>query len=250
MRSENSRLANMRGIYKLNFTGTDKVYIGQSENIDRRFTDHIYKMKNGKASKKLMEAYTLFGPPISYDVLCEIPVGSMDKDENDAIIIFDSVINGFNTFRTEGGTIRSQSGLSHYNSKYSKRVILKVFSLLYRTTISYAGIAIRTNTNKYLIANIAAGAHIWLKDEYPAQYSQMQLAKLARAKLNIKSLHNTTGSSPVLRSPTGDLHEVHNISDLCRNHQDLAKNLVSSRSNIAKVIKGSKKSHLGWVLVK
>lgn len=240
----------MRGIYRLNFIGTDRTYIGQSENISRRFTDHVNNMKNGAASKKLMEAYNLFGPPISYDVLCEIPVGSMDKDENDAIIIFGSAINGFNTFHTEGGSLRSQSGLSHSNSKYSKRVILKVFSLLYRTNIPYAGIAVRTNTNKYLVANIAAGTHIWLKDEYPAQYSQMQLAKLARAKLNIKSIHNTAGVTPILRSPTGDLHEVLNISDLCRNQPDLAKNLVSSRSNIAKVIKGSKKSHLGWVLVK
>lgn len=238
----------MRGVYKLNFSGTDKCYIGQAENIAKRCSEHVACLKRGTASKKMQEAYRLYGLPTIYEVLCEIPVGSMDDDENLAIELFDTVTSGFNTIRKEGGSFRGQSGLDHSGSKYSKRTILKIFSLLYSTTITYKEIGIRTNTNQYLVANIAAGSHRWLADEYPEQYSKLEQAKASRNACNTKNILSTSGRVPKLKSPQGLVHEVSNISQFCREQEDLSINIVSSRSNIAKVIKGTKKSHLRWTL--
>jgi len=68
----------------------------------------------------------------------------------------------------------SKSGFSNPMSKYSKRQILKVFSLLYRTTLSRQKIAIRTNTSPSISkAILDCGSHKWIKDEYPAEYSTM-----------------------------------------------------------------------------
>lgn len=90
------------GIYKLNFEGTDKVYIGQSLCIEERFKGHKSKMRRGLASKKLMEAYTLYGFP-SLEILCECDESSLNDEENEAIEIFDSVNNGFNKYDRAGG---------------------------------------------------------------------------------------------------------------------------------------------------
>lgn len=238
----------MRGIYKLNFLGTDKVYIGQAENISRRFSEHLRTIASGTASKKLLQAVSEYGPPISFDVLCEIPTGIMDKEENLAIEIYDSFANGFNTFRQEGGSLRSQSGLDHSNSKYSKMKILKIFSLLYRTTMTYTAIANRTKTTKYIVANIASGSHRWLSEAYPSQYKLMQAAKANRNIANVKSIELVYGKIPKIVSPTGEIFEVSNIRQFCMAHADLAKNVDSARSSLGKLIKGTKLSHLGWKL--
>jgi len=69
---------------------------------------------------------------------------------------------------------KSKTGLNNPMSTYSKRQILKVFSLLYRTKLSRAKIAKRTNTKDSLAKSIVGmGTHIWLKEEYPEQYNLM-----------------------------------------------------------------------------
>lgn len=233
----------LRGIYKLNFQGTDAVYIGQAENIQKRYKEHLANMLSGRASKKLLEAFKKYGAP-SYEVLCEIPSGSMDAEENSAIEIFDSANSGFNTFRTEGGSIRGLSGLGHGNSKYSKISILRVFSLLYKTTMPYRKIAEKTKVNPSLVSNILQGVHNWLATEYPEQYQKMLDNRAIRNAVNVKSLSKVV----LLKSPTGELFKVQNIRQFCMLQPDLSRNLESARSSIAKVIRGVKPSHLGWIL--
>lgn len=233
----------MRGIYKLNFQGTNAVYIGQAENIEKRYKEHIADMLADRASKKMLEAFKKYGAP-SCEVLCEIPSGFMNAEENMAIEIFDSANNGFNTFRTDGGSIRSLSGLAHGNSKYSKITILRVFSLLYRTTIPYIKIAELVKVNPSLINNILQGSHRWLCVKYPDQYQKMVANRAIRNAINVQSLSKTV----LLKSPTGSVFEVQNIRQFCISQPDLARNLESARSSIAKVIRGVKPSHLGWTL--
>ena len=41
------------GIYLLRFNGTHKVYVGQSINIEKRYTDHLYVLKRGLGTYKM-----------------------------------------------------------------------------------------------------------------------------------------------------------------------------------------------------
>ena len=52
-----------KGIYKLEFSNTDKIYIGQSIHIETRFTTHLYELRSGSHSVKLQEAYNRYGEP-------------------------------------------------------------------------------------------------------------------------------------------------------------------------------------------
>lgn len=68
---------------------------------------------------------------------------------------------------------KSKKGMSNPACKSSKATILKVFSLLYRTKLSRVKIANRLNITESLPKGILGGAHSWLKEEYPEQYSKM-----------------------------------------------------------------------------
>lgn len=45
------------GIYKLNFRGTDQVYIGQSIDVDRRYKQHLYYIENNYPVKTKFSIY-------------------------------------------------------------------------------------------------------------------------------------------------------------------------------------------------
>jgi len=89
------------GIYKLNFKGTDKVYIGQSKNIESRFNSHISALRAGYSTKKLLEAYNSFGTP-TIEILCECRIEELNDFENETIEIYNAVDNGFNASYTAG----------------------------------------------------------------------------------------------------------------------------------------------------
>ncbi len=238
------------GIYKLNFSGTEKCYIGQSKNIEYRFREHIYNITNNLCSKKLYEAYITYGLPISYDILCECSVSELDSLENEMIEIFSAHTDGFNSNKREGGAIRGVGGINHWNSKYSKFTILRIFSLLYSTNITYQEIANKCNVNKYLVHNIVSGIHhLWLTDEYPQEFQLMLAKKLERNKTNLKTYSAIGSTHKPLISPTGEIFEnISNIAKFCRTHPLLKDGCSSTRSSIGKVLKGTKKSHKGWHL--
>ena len=48
------------GIYQLVFKGTDKVYIGQSIDIEHRYKGHISCLQLGKGVSKLQNAYNIY----------------------------------------------------------------------------------------------------------------------------------------------------------------------------------------------
>lgn len=237
------------GIYKLNFAGTSKVYIGQSKNIEKRYREHLANLKNGdQSSRRLQEAYDMYGQP-KLEILCECSLEELNDLENEAIEIFDSYNDGFNSFRKEGGSQRGLSGTEHPNSKYSKIKILRVFSRLYKTLETYRTIAGLENVNIYLIHNIVSGLnHLWLQREYPEQFTEMLLNKDRRRLLNTKSIVNLKGTSIKLISPTNDIVEITNIRQFCINHPDFSNNPDAARSSLGKVIKGTKPSHKGWKL--
>jgi len=84
------------GIYLLSFPGTNSVYIGQSLDIERRFSQHKNSMLKNKSAPKLQKAYDTYGMPRCI-ILATGSVEELNTWEAHYIKQFDSITNGFNT---------------------------------------------------------------------------------------------------------------------------------------------------------
>ncbi len=168
------------GIYRLDFNGTNKVYIGQSVNLETRLTRHIIRVNNGTASAKLTEAFKEFGKP-SLTVLAECEESELDTFEYETIDIYDSVNNGFNTVFNMVKT--SLYGQNNPNSKYTDSQIIEAFKLLTTTTKSAKTISAICKISASMVGHISCGeSHKWLQDMYPEEYAH--LLSLKGKKLN------------------------------------------------------------------
>ena len=178
------------GIYKLKFTGTDKVYIGLSDNIERRLVSHRHSLLTRQSPKKLQEAFNTYGMPI-LEVLLECNKDELDTYEKEAIDIYDSIDNGFNS-RNGGvcGAGVAISGENNGRSKYSNEQILQAFNLLTTTKLTNQEIAITTGISKEAVSHISAGTgHTWISKYCPIEYAKLvsmkRDTKVSRFPLNI-----------------------------------------------------------------
>ena len=228
------------GIYILRFNGTNKVYIGQSNDIDRRYTQHLCKLKNMEGYSKLQEAYTTYGVP-NMDILIESDDKNLDLLENEAIEIFNSYSNGFNTMK-ESGHISSLYGDSCGNSKYSNETIEQVLDLLLiEPAITQKEIAEYLNISINVVNGVSCGdTHKWLATKYPDKYEKLESLKRTRLSHHV-SAHNRGIVYPPIKSPTGEVYEVTNTRAFAREHG-------LNHSSLGKVLRGVNKHHLGWKL--
>jgi len=185
------------GVYLLRFKNTDKVYIGISENIEKRWSSHKYSIKNRLWPDKLQGAYDKYGLP-NLEIICECTKEELEINEREAIEIFNSLHNGFNS-RDAGscGAGLSISGESNGRAVYSNRQIEDVFNLLVDTLLTHKEISDKTGVSIQAISHISAGtAHAWLASIYPEKY--MELVSKKRVTKNIfvpvNILNTTTGS--------------------------------------------------------
>lgn len=223
------------GIYSLKFTGTDKVYIGQSDNIERRFKEHKNLFTKGEHSLKLQEAFKLFGMP-EILVVCECSIEDLDTCENEGIEIFNAVNNGFNTLKRSGDTPISH-GDTNGRSKYFNEQIEQVFFALLNTTKSYEQICIDTKTSLHVIRDIARmKTHSWLKEKYPDKYAFLQSISCKR-----NTAINKGVKYPPIKDPQGNTYIVEYLSAFAREH-----NLM--KQHLGKVLNGERKTHKGWCL--
>lgn len=169
------------GIYKLNFEGTHKVYIGQSNNIESRIRAHQTSMKNGKCSKKLKEAYLLYGTP-KIETIIECEEHELDSCENEAISIWNSVSDGFNTLEKAGDSPKYLAkGEEHVGYVYSNNEIEEAFLLMTNSTLTLKQISEATNVRYSTIIGIRSQHnHRWLEEKYPAEYAAMLNSKGTR----------------------------------------------------------------------
>lgn len=116
------------GIYCLQFKGTDKVYVGQSVNIEKRYQQHKYALKNEQAAKKLQKAYREYGMPTLL-VLTESVITELDSLEQEAIILYNSINAGFN-LSTDNSQPPRLRGENNGSSKFSNSQIEEAFLLL------------------------------------------------------------------------------------------------------------------------
>jgi hypothetical protein len=231
----------MIGIYALYWPDEEMVYVGQSTKIAARFYTHLYDMVNKRHSNyKIQKMYDIYGHPQTI-VLEECLVSDLDCKEVSWILEFDSHNNGLNL--TIGGN--APNGLDATTSKHSKFTILKIFSMLYKTTKTQADISRRLGVPKPTIAKLACGnSHLWLLEKYPQQYSKMIQSNASRSTVNRKG--GLRGKVyPTIVGPDGVEYNITNVKGFCRNHPQLN---VSGYTGLAQVMSGSKAQHMGFRL--
>lgn len=219
----------LTGIYKLNFNNTHKVYIGQSIGIEGRIRSHISSFNTGKCAPKLLEAHSTQGYS-SYDVILECAASELDVAEVEAIDIYNSVDDGFNTLI--GASVPHNYGADNASSLYTESQYYDILKNL--LTKSTREVSEELGVSLYVVRHIAAlETHQWLEEAYPLEYSQLRKRK---------DIRNNFGKVyPQLRSPTGTLYTVSNMTQFSKEN-----NLLQPK--VSDVLHGHRKSHKGWTL--
>lgn len=219
------------GIYKISFKNTDKVYIGQSLNIETRWNSHLSELKNNKGSIKLQEAYRIYGID-KLQIILECDIAELDLAEKEAIEIYNSCENGFNSLPDARAPI--MYGEQNPNALENNQKYIDVLKLLVQQnpTFSKKEISNITGVSIYIINHIAAlESHTWLKEILPVEYKKLQ---------NQKTIPFYRGTQyPKLISPEGIEYEVINITQFAKTHGLL-------QPKITEVMKGTRNHHKGW----
>lgn len=169
------------GIYKLNFTGTDKVYIGQSRTLEIRLNQHLSLFRSGNHTIKMQAAYSLYGKP-TLEVLCECSVEELNEFENETIEIWDAVDNGFNSVY-KAGEYASMYGEAHGHSVYSNIQILEVLEYIIDKKLTFSSISSITGVHITTIESISQGiGHKWLQKACPEKYELLLSMKGRRTR--------------------------------------------------------------------
>lgn len=222
------------GIYKLVFEGTDKVYIGQSICIEKRFNNHLCELRKGTSSKKLQEAYANFGTP-KLEILSSCLLEELDTFEVETIDIYNSIENGFNLML--GGF--SSYGENSSGAKYSNNQYHKILELLVNTSLSNLDIANMTYTSESVVRHISdLSRHHWLSSVYPEEYAE--LVKLRSIGTKRCAISRGIIYPPII-SPEGVEYTVLNATSFAKEHGLLSGPLCS-------VLNGKTKTHKGWHL--
>jgi hypothetical protein len=224
------------GIYRLCFSGTDSCYIGQSINIEQRYREHLRNFINKNHYPKMMDAYLKYGQP-ELDILCECNVEDLNALENEAIQIFDSVNNGFNT-NSRADQMPVLYGESNGYSKYSNNQIIQVAKLLTEVGKTHSDISNLTGVSISTIRHISClEGHNWLAEIEPEIYS-----KLIKLKGSRKTVANNTYKYPDVISPDGVVYrDIPNISAFSKEHS-------LNNGNFTMLLQGKRKIHKGWRL--
>lgn len=142
---------NICGIYKITNTINNKVYIGQSTDIRRRWTSHINVLNesnknNNEKQYALHTAMQKYGSDnFLFEVIEECPVQDLNDRECYWIKYYNSYLNGYNENKG-GSVIRGRP-------KYVEQVIL----LLQTTKYSFKEISEITGASIQSIGNINCG---------------------------------------------------------------------------------------------
>lgn len=228
-----------QGIYKLIFKGTNKVYIGQSINIESRYTTHLNELKNKSHSHKLQEAYSQYGVPELY-ILEESALDNLDTLEEYYIEQYSSVLHGFNSSAKASGGV--SLGENNGRSKYSNEQIIEAVELM----VEFPDISLKVLSDNIGISwdtlkQISRGTQYkWLKDIIPKTYDKLMSMKGTRYS-NSNSAKGKNKVYPAILSPLGTIYKVENCKVFCDIH-----NL--QQSNLVQVLNGNRLSHKGWKL--
>lgn len=230
------------GIYKLTFNGTDKVYIGQSLNIEKRLVAHKSLFNREAHSKKLQAAYGLYGVP-TLNILEVCPENLLDTYENRYISELNTVDNGFNTLRCAGGG-SSLEGEDVGSSLYTNIQIEEAFMyLVHSPEKTSKEISALTKVSKDTIDAISCfKVHKRLARLYPEEYDILRSRDISKNRAKNKTLKDLDKNYPKITSPEGVSYEIENCSQFSKLH-----NL--NNAHVIQVLKGKEKQHKGWRVI-
>lgn len=239
------------GIYALYWEEQDLIYIGQSQNIESRFKEHIRKLKNNyHTNYKVTEAYNLYGnPSVQIIEICSL-------DDLNQLEIFWT--KEFNSLHGSNGLNIIEAGSVGYgaysnSSVYTKWQILKVFSLLRRIpVISYKLISIRTKVKTHTISDIVNGkSHLWISTEYPEKYLELKTLVQQRLVKSYGTAKNIGKIYPAISDSLGNIYtNIENLSEFCRNIPEFTKDPEQARKGLSRLLSGKLKSYIGWKVIK
>lgn len=232
------------GIYCLQFEGTDKVYIGQSVNIELRLKRHLYTLRNNKASKKLLEAYHKYGAPEGFVVeSCEKE--NLSRLEAQYIVEFDSFNNGFNTieYHKDEYSTTALRGEDSPCSKYSNEQICQVFEMLVSEEYYPPKVISKiTGVSLSVINGVSLGRrHSWLREEYPEDYDKLFRRSFLEKQVGSQGAKARGITYPPIYNPENNKYTVECVAQFAREH-----GLHSTA--LGMVLRGKRLTHKGWHL--
>lgn len=196
----------------------DKVYIGQSTNIEKRINRHNRDMRNGVHSKKMQEAFNTYGE-FEWEILLESNT-NLDNLETQYIKLFNACTDGFNTYEDT-----SDAPIVYGTANAKVRDLDKdLTKLILNTTLSFPTyskekIAQLTNCKMHVVSYIWYGDNRqWLLDMFPIEYQKVR-DLLGNRQIGGRSAKQQGLVFPLLLSPDFEEYSVDNIRQFAEKHQ-------------------------------
>lgn len=216
---------------------TDKVYIGQSIEIEARVLRHNAELLKGRHFPKIQEGYNNYGE-FSWEIVKECTETELDFLEEYYIKLFDSVENGFNTYSTVYQVPPSYSGINNGNVRIDSIPIYKniLITTISNPTFTLKKVAEMSNTTTAVVDHIWQGGYSWLENLFPEEY---RLVRELSGKRQIGGKSLLQQGKPVISilSPSFEVHVVENIRKFAKeynlDHGDLT-NLVNKKVGTVK----------------
>ena len=210
-------------IYKIENLINHKIYIGQTNNPKRRFTEHKAKGYEINHHKALYYAFDKYGI-VNFDFSIIEETENYNEREKYWITYYNSFENGYNM--TEGGDLPPHmTGENHPQTSHSVQTVDFVKALLKNSKLSTKEIATITHYNASSINRINLG-ELWYDENeiYPLRKEQTKINKTERAMSIINDLLNTNltqkqiaekygvGRTTVTAINSGQNHRQKNLS--------------------------------------
>lgn len=236
---------NIVGIYEIRNLSTGKVYIGQSKNIEKRWSDHKYQLRNQRHHNDFLQrAWNKYGEnDFVFNILELVSEKHLPKTEEKYVIKLNSSNNSFGYNLTTGGEdyIVSEYTLNKKRKNGQSKSVLQ-FSLdgdFLRRWHSVNEIERETGysaTNISGCCNFRRGRRtvegfIWIHEDYFLENG-----------LDLSRYVAGTSAKPVLQiSKDGQVIKEHSSARAAEIGSDF------SYRNISQVCNGEKKTHLGFI---
>lgn len=133
----------MIGIYKITNINNNKVYIGQSNNLERRYKEHfVWKLNNKQYIDELIQ--DLGKKNFSFEIIEECELEVLDEREKYWIKYYNSFYEGYNKTKGGAGDFYGNPKLTiddvkrireSYNNKEERKEVYE----LYKDKITYSG---------------------------------------------------------------------------------------------------------------
>lgn len=232
------------GIYALYWWEQDLVYIGLSQSLSNRRIEHFSLLKNNRHTNyKVQNAYNQYGKP-EFIILENCKISELPEKEILWCKEFDA-LGSRGLCLVEPGKVGF--GPNSNSSKYTKRQILKVFSLLYKGKSTYIQIGTRLRVSHELVKDISKGfTHLWLKEQYPEKHNKMLTVN--RLKLSASTKHASYDA--YILQPEGNILHITNLYEAANKYFNTisdndTKNIVEG---LRRLLTGKRSQYRGYTL--